>query len=341
MPHADFVHLRTHSAYSLSEGAIRPDKIVALAKDAGMPAAAITDTGNLFGALEFSQYCAGKGIQPIIGCQIALARTDNPRLPPDPIVLLAQDAAGMANLQRLSSFGFLETDPTLKPQLPFDAHSRKRRRPAAADRRHHRSDRPPAGRGPESRSRTPARRDGRGLSRTAPSRNSIATASPVEAAIEPGLIALADARGIPLVATNDCYFATPDMHEAHDALLCIAEGRTLSERDRRRVTPEHWFKPAADMRTLFADLPEACDNTLAIARRCAVMAETRKPLLPVCPKVRPGQTEEETVRAMAMEGLERRMDAAGRRRSHPRNLPLPPAIRTRRHRQHGVSPATS
>ena len=78
------------------------------------------------------------------------------------------------------------------------------------------------------------------------------------------------------------------MHEAHDALLCIAEGRLLSERDRRRVTPEHWFKPAADMRALFADLPEACDNTLAIARRCAVMAETRKPLLPVCPKVRAG-----------------------------------------------------
>ena len=101
------------------------------------------------------------------------------------------------------------------------------------------------------------------------------------------------------------------MYEAHDALLCIAEGRMLSEPDRRRVTPEHWFKPAADMRALFADLPEACDNTLAIARRCAVMAETRKPLLPVCPKVRPGATEEETVRAMAMEGLERRMDAIG------------------------------
>src|SRR6202158_3874756 len=98
MPHADFVHLRTHSAYSLSEGAIRPDKIVALAKDAGMPAAAITDTGDLFGALEFSQYCPAKGIQPIIGCQIALARSHNPRLPPDPLVLLAQNAAGMANL---------------------------------------------------------------------------------------------------------------------------------------------------------------------------------------------------------------------------------------------------
>ncbi len=128
-------------------------------------------------------------------------------------------------------------------------------------------------------------------------------------AIEPGLIALADAARLPLVATNDCFFATPAMFEAHDALLCIAEGRLLSEQDRRRVTPEHWFKPAADMRALFADLPEACDNTLAIARRCAVMAETRKPLLPVSPKVRPGSTEEETVRAMAREGLDRRMDA--------------------------------
>ena len=134
-----------------------------------------------------------------------------------------------------------------------------------------------------------------------------------ERAIEPGLIALADAAGIPLVATNDCYFATPDMYEAHDALLAIAEGRLLSERDRRRVTPEHWFKPAPDMRVLFADLPEACDNTLAIARRCAVMMETRKPLLPVSPKVRAGSTEEETVRAMAIEGLDRRMDAIGGR----------------------------
>ncbi len=82
-------------------------------------------------------------------------------------------------------------------------------------------------------------------------------------AIEPGLIALADARGLPLVAANDCYFARPEMHAAHDALLCIAEGRLLSDAERRRVTPEHWFKPAPDMRVLFADLPEACDNTLA------------------------------------------------------------------------------
>ncbi len=96
---------------------------------------------------------------------------------------------------------------------------------------------------------------------------------------------------------------------------CSASRRAgcSSEQDRRRVTPEHWFKPAAAMRTLFADLPDACDNTLAIARRCAVMAETRKPLLPVSPKVDPGSTEEETVRAMAIAGLARRMDAMRRR----------------------------
>jgi DNA polymerase III subunit alpha len=310
MPHADFVHLRTHSAYSLSEGAIRPDKIVALAKAGNMPAAAITDTGNLFGALEFSQYCTGKGIQPIIGCQVSLARSDNPRLPPDPMVLLAQDATGMANLQRLSSLGFLETDPTLKPQLPLERIIEHAAglllltggTTGPIGRLLAEGQKPEAERLLDALGEAFAGRIVQELHRHG---------LPVEAAIEPGLIALADARGIPLVATNDCYFATPDMHEAHDALLCIAEGRTLSERDRRRVTPEHWFKPAAAMRTVFADLPEACDNTLAIARRCAAMAETRKPLLPVCPKVREGASEEETVRAMAAEGLELRMNTLG------------------------------
>ena len=310
MPHADFVHLRVHSAYSLSEGAIRPDRIAALAKEQRMPAVAITDTGNMFGALEFSQYCAGKGIQPIVGCQIGVARLDNPRLNPDPVVLLAQNAAGLANLQRLSSMGFLETDPSLPHQVPFAriaAHAEglilltggtfgpigrllaEGQKPEAerllAAMREAFPD----------RAMMELHRHGLGLQR----------------AIEPGMIALADSFGLPLVATNDCQFATPDMHQPHDALLCIAEGRLLSEQERRRVTGEHWFKPAPVMRALFADLPDACDNTLAIARSCAIMAETRKPLLPVCPKVRPGQTEEQTVRAMAIEGLERRMDTAG------------------------------
>ena len=116
MPYADFVHLRVHSAYSLSEGAIKVDKIAALAREAKMPAVAITDSGNLFGALEFSQYCTGKGVQPIIGCQIGLIRTDRADAPPDPVVLLAQNPEGLANLQRLSSLGFTTSDPA-DPQL--------------------------------------------------------------------------------------------------------------------------------------------------------------------------------------------------------------------------------
>ncbi len=102
----------SNSAYSLSEGAIKVDKIATLARDAAMPAVAITDTGNLFGALEFSQYCTGKGVQPIIGCQISLARTEKPNLPPDPVVLLAQNAEGLVNLQRLSSLG---SPPAIRP----------------------------------------------------------------------------------------------------------------------------------------------------------------------------------------------------------------------------------
>ena len=308
MPHADFVHLRAHSAYSLSEGAIKAEKLPALARDSQMPAVAITDTGNLFGALEFSQACAAKGIQPIIGCQLALARPDNPRLAPEQVVLLAQDATGLANLQCLSSSGFLDTDPGLKPQLAFDRIAQH----AAGLILLTGGTTGPLARLLADGQQPEAERWLRQAAEAFPDRAVVELHRhnlPHEQAIEPGMIALADALGLPLVATNDCFFPAAAMFEAHDALLCIAESRLLSEQDRRRVTPEHWFKPAAVMRALFADLPEACDNTLAIARRCAVMMETRKPLLPVCPKVREGATEEETVRAMAIEGLDRRMDA--------------------------------
>jgi DNA polymerase-3 subunit alpha len=307
MPHADFIHLRAHSAYSLSEGAIRVDKLAALAKDAHMPAVAITDSGNLFGALEFSQYCAGKGIQPIIGCQIALTRADNARLNPDPIVLLAQNAEGLANLQRLSSQGFLDTDPSLKPQQNWDRIAAN----AGGLILLTGGTTGPIGRLLQEGQMPEAERLLAMMLEAFPGCTMMELhrhGLEIDRAIEPGMIALADARGLPLVATNDCMFATPGMHEAHDALLCIAEGRLLSEQDRRRVTPEHWFKSAPVMRALFADLPEACDNTVAIAKSCAIMAETRKPLLPTCPKVNEGATEEQTVRAMAVEGLTRRMD---------------------------------
>jgi len=274
-----------------------------------MPAVAMTDTANLFGALEFSQYCVGRGVQPIIGCQITLSRPEKAGVPGDPIVLLAQTEAGLANLQRLSSAGFITSDPAA-PQLDFGTIAEHAdgvflltggtRGPIArllAE-----------GRAPEAASLLARMRE------AFPDRLAVELhrhLTQLDRAIEPGLITLADGAGLPLVATNECFFATPGMYEAHDALLCIADARVLSEAERRRVTPEHYFKSSAQMRALFADLPEACDNTLAIAKTCAVMAETRKPLLPVCPKVRPGTTEEQTLREMAAEGLGRRMQAIG------------------------------
>ena len=123
---SSFVHLHVHSAYSLAEGAIKADKLPGLARKAGMPALALTDTATMFGALEFSQYATKEGVQPIIGCQLWLARAKEPerpeaaRLAPDPVVALAMNGAGLQNLQRLSSLGWLGEDPSGKPAINLD-----------------------------------------------------------------------------------------------------------------------------------------------------------------------------------------------------------------------------
>lgn len=316
MTHADFVHLRVHTAYSLTEGAIRLPALADLCVRHRMPAVAITDTNNLFGALEFSKELAAKGVQPIIGCQLNLARADQGapgrglRKPePDRIVLLAQDAAGYANLMALSTKAFLEPPPGESPQVGW------------ADLAAH-----GAGllcltggpNGPIARllaegQMDAAREQLAGLQRLFPGRLYVELQRhgwAIEARTEPGLLDLAYELGLPLVATNDCYFPDEDMYEAHDALLCIAEGAYVGEADRRRVTPDHRFKSAEEMRVLFADLPEAVDNTLVIARRCAVKAEERKPILPGF-DVGAGETEAGALRRMAHAGLDQRLAQAG------------------------------
>ncbi len=309
MPHADFVHLRVHSAYSLSEGAIKAGAIGALAAAAGMPAVALTDSGNLFGALEFSEATAGVGVQPVIGCQVGLARSGGPRQAPDPLVLLAQDEAGLANLQRVSSLSFLETDPGLGPRLPLARIAEHAEGLILLTG----GTMGPLGRLLAEGQAAEAEVLLAALDEAFPDRLAVELnrhGLAIERAIEPALIRLAEERGLPLAATNDCLFADPAMFEAQDALLCIAEGRLLAETDRRRATPEQWFKPASMMRALFADLPDACDNTLAIAARSAVMAEARRPLLPRFPKLGPGASEEETLAAMARTGLAQRLAGA-------------------------------
>ncbi|MGH7066964.1 MAG: DNA polymerase III subunit alpha [Acetobacteraceae bacterium] len=314
MARADFVHLRVHSAYSLSEGAIKAPAIAALAAEQGMPAVALTDSGNLFGALEFSEAASERGVQPIVGCEIGLARAGNPRLPPDPLVLLAMDEAGLANLQRLSSLAFLETDAGLGPRLG-EARIAEH---AAGLFLLTGGTVGPLGRLVAEGQEAEARALLAALKEAFPERIAVELnrqGLAGERNVEAGLIRLAEHAGLALVATNDCRFADPEMFEAADALLCIAEGRLLAETDRRRACPEQWFKPASVMRELFADLKDACDNTLAIAGRCAVMAETRKPMLPRFAKLEPGVSEEERLTAMARAGLAQRLVGAGGERS--------------------------
>jgi DNA polymerase-3 subunit alpha len=132
--------------------------------------------------------------------------------------------------------------------------------------------------------------------------------TPEEARCELGLVELAYRHGLPLVATNDTYFPDRDFHEAHDALLCIAQGKVVVDTDRKRLTPFHYFRPAAEMRAIFGDLPEACDNTLVIARRCAYIPQPRQPILPAFAGGE-GLDEESALRAAALAGLDARLAA--------------------------------
>ena len=306
-----FIHLRVRSAYSLLEGAAKADALGRIAAGQGMPAVAIADRANLFGALEFSVTAKDAGIQPIIGCALPVrgiggkaperwARTPT-------IVLLAQSEAGYLNLSALSSMAFLEADGLEEPSVPW---------PEVAARA-------------EGLILLSGGADGPvdplfAAGRTAEGEAALAAMAAAfgdrfyielqrhglvsQAAAEPGLVAYAYAHDLPLVATNDVYFPTADLYAAHEALLCIADGAFIGQEDRRRVTPEHWFKPAADMRALFADLPEACDNTIDIARRCAFMVRKRDPILPRFPTSE-GRTEDEELASQAREGLRARLAA--------------------------------
>jgi DNA polymerase-3 subunit alpha len=304
-----FVHLRVRSAYSLLEGAIKADAIGALAAGMQMPAAAICDRANLFGALEYSVATKDAGVQPIIGCALPVKGIGQG--PPErwartpTIVLLAQNARGWLNLTKLSSAAYLEAGDMDEPAVPWKMvaeHAEGLILLSGA------TDGPvdplfAAGKAAEGQAAlAEMARAFEGRFYIELQRHQLA----IQAAAEPGLVAYAYEHDIPLVATNDVYFGPASLWQAHDALLCIADGAFVGQDERRRVTPEHWFKPPAAMRALFADLPEACDNTLEIARRCAFMVEKRDPILPSFPTVG-GRTEAEELAHQAREGLRARL----------------------------------
>src|SRR5260370_13592688 len=286
MSNAGFVHLHVHSAYSLLKGSIKTQNLVELTKADRQPALALTDTDNMLGALESSDKMAGYGIQPIIGCELAVDFGDqdaNARnawaAVPARIVLLAARERGYRSLMRLNSRAFLETPTHQSPHIKFEWLEGEAEDLIALTG------------GPDGPISLALHADHLGLATT----RCEALASLFgdrlyvelqrhgidrERRVEAGLIDLAYTKGFPLVATNEPYFATSDDYEAHDALVCIAGGPMIGDTDREQLSPDHRFKTRAEMAVLFADVPEALASTIEIAERCAFRPVTRKPILP-------------------------------------------------------------
>ncbi|MCF2906523.1 DNA polymerase III subunit alpha [Octadecabacter sp. CECT 8868] len=305
-----FIHLRTHTEYSLLEGAVPVKKLSGLAEGAGMPAVAVTDTNNMFCALEFSEYAAKAGVQPIIGCQVDVSMEGgDPRgrpTPPAPIVLLAQTEAGYMNLMKLNSCAYIDANGEL-PQVSLEDLERH------SDGLICLSGGPdgPIGRLLRAGQRPAAEAMMMKLASSFPDRLYVELQRhPVdgglpeaEALSEQGHVEMAYALDLPLVATNDVYFPKAAIYEAHDALICISEGAYVDQNEpRRRLTPQHYFKSQEEMVTLFADLPEAIANTVEIAKRCAFKVYKRDPILPKF-----ADDEVAELRRQAEQGLKNRL----------------------------------
>ena len=306
---AQFVHLRSRSPYSMLEGALKMKETAARVAEMRMPALALTDTNVLCGALEFSEIMVGKGVQPIIGITLNVdlglpLQPGQLRKEPDgTVVLLVQNEAGWANLTRVASSAFLDVAPTDEPHVKLEQVLE----------------------GAEGLICLTGGPDGALNKLLVSGRQAEAETLfaklhgafgnrlyvelqrhglPQEAEAEPLLLDLAYANEVGIVATNEPYFLDRDMHESHDALLAISEGSYVLEKDRRKVTPEHYLKNQQEMAELFADLPEAISTSVQIARRCAFRARTHAPILP---DFGDGTDEADILAEQAREGLAKRL----------------------------------
>lgn len=315
-----FIHLRVHSAFSLLEGALPISRIVELALADKAPAIAVTDTNNLFGALELAQKAAKAGVQPIIGCQIemefepflassAIVRATDA----ESLVFIASTETGYINLMHLMSRAYMESPDSSTARLQMSwlvGHTDGlivltggERGPVGAMLTEHADI---------------------AEQRLLILKELFADRLYVELqrhhnynqAVETRLIELAYQHDLPLVATNDAYFATRDDFEAHDALLAIAAGALMSEDNRRRLNPDYCLRTQSEMIELFGDVPEAIENTVEIARRCSYYPNKRDPILPnfvqnAVDKADTLQAEVDELRRQSIEGLNRRLATNG------------------------------
>ena len=273
-----FVPFRILSAYTMLEGAIDPKAMAKLAKERGFPAIAIADRNGLYGAVMFANACKAEGIQPIIGTLLGVAR-DSEGKQVDYLPLYAQDEQGYDNLCHLVSRAHLERPLEFEPHvrltdldghtgglIAFSGASEGALTKLLAE-------------GQQSHAEILLQK----LQELFPERLYIELArrgNEVEERAEAALVELAYDRDLPLVATNPANFAEPHMHKAHDAMLCIAGSTHIDADERAKSNPESYVKTYHMMDEAFDDLPEAVQNTLVVAQRCAYAPPYRKPILP-------------------------------------------------------------
>ena len=306
-----FAHLHVHTEYSLLDGACRIERLLDAAKEMGQTAVAITDHGCMYGVVEFYKAAKKRGIQPILGCEVYVARRtrfdkvheldgENRHL-----VLLCENEAGYHNLLALVSKAWVEGFYS-KPRVDLDLL-----------REHHEGlialsaclagEIPRAlTRGDYEGAREAALRYegifGRGNFYLELQDHGMAE----QKRINPQLIRLSRETGIPLVATNDCHYIAPEDSRMHRVLLCIQTGRTIEDENAMEFgSEEFYFKSEEEMRALFPDVPEAADNTVKIAQRCQVELEFGKTKLPAF-FTPDGSDNLEFFRRLCQEGLARR-----------------------------------
>ncbi|MDD3087178.1 MAG: DNA polymerase III subunit alpha [Candidatus Omnitrophica bacterium] len=314
MPHSEFIHLHLHTQFSLLDGACRIPELLNLASQYKMDSLAITDHGNIFGAIEFYLEAQKAGIKPIIGCEVYVApgsRFDKSSSSIEDaachLILLSRDEKGYQNLMKLVSLAYLEGF-YYRPRIDKDAlaqHSQglialsaclKGEIPVFLNQKRFNDALKCAD--------TYLNIMGKGNFYLELQENAI----PQQKEVNAGLVRISRELNIPLVATNDVHYLSRDKATAHEALLCIQTQTTLDDPNRMRFqTDEFYFKSPQEMKTLFKDFPEAIGNTLEIASRCNLELDFKQIHLP---KYEPpiGETKEDFLRKLCEEGLSKRFD---------------------------------
>ena len=310
MPADSFVHLHLHTEYSLLDGAVRMKELMKKAAEMKMPAVAMTDHGNLYGAIEFYQVATDAGLKPIIGVEAYMAPgsiKDRPNSQRDAayhFTLLARDETGYHNLVRLMSTAHLE-GMHYKPRIDREllaAHSEGLIGMSACLKG-------------EINMAIQADQLEKARASAATFRDILGAENFFLELHDHGLEAqrkcnavlptIAQEFGLGLVAANDVHFLERSHHEAHDVMICIGTGKMVHDEKRMRYTPELYFKSAAEMRALFPDHPEAISNTIAIAERCDLRLEFGTSKFPEY-EPPPGKTREQYLRELCAAGLRKR-----------------------------------